>query len=122
VLAKGWIEMVWNCDKCNRPATHISRCDVHYACDGCGSTDDLCHYVDGLYCPDCREKIIEERIANFKGNTEFTSNITCPYCGHVITDSCEIRADYDDDWECGDCGNHFIYERHVTIEYSTKQK
>lgn len=61
----------------------------------------------------------------FVGNKEpadqnYKSEITCPYCG------CEIESwemdDEEDDYECGNCGSTFSYQRQVTVEYCSQPK
>lgn len=69
---------------------------------------------------------IAERLDNqdiFVNNEEpeeqqFTSNITCPYCGYENQDSWEC-ADDEDEEICGNCGSTFSYERIVTVEYTS---
>ena len=51
-------------------------------------------------------------------NHTCTDEITCPYCGHVESDSWEYTED-EGDAECGTCGKEFHYCRNITIDYST---
>jgi hypothetical protein len=98
--------------------THIWRCDEHYRCDGCGTREKLCYYggPDGLLCDPCHTAKVEARIDAFKGDTEYTGEVVCPWCGYVYGDSFEIE---EGDRECSDCGHKFEVERHVIVEYST---
>jgi len=61
----------------------------------------------------------------FVGNNEpadqnYKSEITCPYCG-CETESWEMD-DEEDDYECGNCGSTFSYQRYVTVEYCSQPK
>lgn len=61
----------------------------------------------------------------FVGNKEpkdhnYTSEITCPFCGYEM-ESWEMD-DEEDDYECGNCGSTFSYQRHVTVEYCSQPK
>ena len=47
-----------------------------------------------------------------------TSEVVCPYCGHVHSDSWEL-PDYDDSFECYECGKKFYYGREVEVTYSS---
>ena len=50
----------------------------------------------------------------------YTSEITCPFCG------CEIESwemdDEDDDYECENCGSRFSYQREVSVSYCSQPK
>ncbi len=70
-------------------------------------------------CPLCHTKRVDDRIANFKGDTRYKSEITCPHCGHVQSDSWEFE---ESEYECNDCELSFEVERIVTVEYSTTKK
>ena len=106
------------CEVCQAPATHLRRCDKHHRCDECGgSAEDLCFYVEGLLCGSCRADMISGRIAKFAGNTEWTPEPICPWCGCTVSDAWDL-ADADE-WECSDCENRFTIQRHVYVEYST---
>lgn len=49
---------------------------------------------------------------------QFTSDITCPYCGYANNNSWECD-DGEDEEICGNCGSTFSYERIVTVEYTS---
>jgi sarcosine oxidase delta subunit len=51
-------------------------------------------------------------------DTEFVSDVTCPYCGYVYRDSWEF-PDEDDCVECNGCGETFSMIREVSVTYST---
>jgi len=48
----------------------------------------------------------------------YTDNIVCPYCGEEVSDCWEMSSD-SDEYECGECGAWFFYERNVSVSYST---
>lgn len=54
---------------------------------------------------------------------EYTSYITCPYCGDENIDSWEVGKGVNDgdlgEQECGNCGKKFTAERECEITYST---
>jgi len=81
---------------------------------------ELCHYTDGLFCKECRQKIIDKRIAEFDGDTKYTDEMICPHCGYEYSDSWELQSE-SDEIICDDCGNEFRYERIVTAEYITSK-
>lgn len=49
---------------------------------------------------------------------EYTSNLTCPYCGYENLDSWEM-ADSDTESQCGVCGSVFSYDREIEVTYSS---
>lgn len=49
-------------------------------------------------------------------DTEYTEDVTCPWCGKEETDSWEFK---DGEHECGWCDKPFEVYRHVSVEYST---
>lgn len=49
---------------------------------------------------------------------ECTSEIVCPYCGHVYMDSWECQDETYDE-ECPSCGKRFYYTRDVTVTYTS---
>jgi hypothetical protein len=53
-------------------------------------------------------------------DTRYTRELTCPYCGCEAGDSWEVSGD-DGDYECGDCGETFLYSRHVEVTYCTRK-
>ena len=108
------------CEKCNKTITTMFRCDEHYRCDDCGTKSDLCTYREGVLCGPCEQKRVQKRIAEFKGETNLTDEVTCPYCGYVHSDSWEM-ADSDDLYMCPDCGNKFSYERNISVTYSSQK-
>ncbi len=56
----------------------------------------------------------------FSGDTDYTDNAVCPYCGDVNEDSWEL-CDYGD-CECGECGKVYTIDRDVAVSYSTYKK
>jgi predicted RNA-binding Zn-ribbon protein involved in translation (DUF1610 family) len=59
-------------------------------------------------------------------DTDYQSNATCPYCGHVDADSWEIDfgdfMDGEAEVDCPECGEPYIVTRNVTVDYSTRKK
>lgn len=47
----------------------------------------------------------------------YASEITCPHCGCVETDSWEMEGEVTDDWECSECEEVFTVERCVSVTY-----
>lgn len=107
---------MWNCRICDEPATHIFRCDEHYACEDCGTLEKLCFHSEGLLCDPCHTRRVEKRIAEFKGDTSYTDEVTCPQCGYVHSDSWEWS---EGERQCQDCGRAFEMTRNVSVSYST---
>jgi len=55
--------------------------------------------------------------------TSHEGEITCPFCGHVASESwaCTLDADVFVT-KCDDCGRQFLYTRHTCVTYSTAAK
>ncbi len=106
------------CTVCGKPnPEHIFHYTEHYHCADCGATERLCTYTEKLVlCEPCHEKRVKKRIATFRGETDFTPEITCPHCGHVKSDSWECA---EGERECGDCGRTYDVIRNVEVTYST---
>lgn len=49
----------------------------------------------------------------------YTSEVTCPHCGHEVRDSWEF--DDDGEWTCGECEQDFTFERIVSCSYCTSK-
>lgn len=118
------------CDICGDEA-NVSRCKKHDLCDGgCGYTREdsqnndkhLIHRIEGLWCDDCWKTKIDLRVKDFKGDTSYTSEIVCPYCGHKVMDSWEYNSRTHDDIDCSDCGKNFDFEVHMSVDYSSSKK
>jgi len=108
------------CEICGEPSDkHLFRCETHYRCDVCGAKENLCYRNKGLTCDSCHEKIAKKQVEEFKGNTNFENEITCPWCGHISTDSWE--ASDEDDHVCDNCGNEYSHTRDVDVTYSTQK-
>ena len=78
-------------------------------------------------CPGCRRDYDNESrrkqselYASGEDTPCSTDEITCPWCGHEESDSGE-NDDSDDEYECGECGGIFSYERDVTVTYSSER-
>ncbi len=59
------------------------------------------------------KKIVEEEI-----DSDYTSEIVCPYCGYTQGDSWEL-PDNSDEEICQGCNSKFSYERNVEVTYSS---
>lgn len=107
------------CEVCGAPGTHWKRCDVHYHCDGCGTTSNIVFYGRdwGLRCDDCKEKLAKDKIASFAGDTEAEDIVICPHCGEIYTETWE----YEDGstYECEFCGRGYVVHQNITITIST---
>lgn len=66
-----------------------------------------------------QEKMAEGQRMNEEFDTWYTENIVCPYCGYVNDDSWEIASDYDDAYECEECGKTFSWERIIDVSYTS---
>lgn len=101
------------------------RCYKHWRCDDCGTRTEQGSgfspviYRDGCYCDACFKKRLDVRVAAFEGDTSYTKEITCPWCGYEFSDSWEY-SDYGE-MECGECERIFFLERVVDVTYSTKK-
>ena len=118
--------MNWNkCELCERKA--FIRCEEHNRCDYCGLTKresienkiSLVHCEGGLFCDDCWKKKINKKIKEFNEDTDYTDEITCPYCGLKFGDSSEYNDDDGEEIVCADCNNKFILNVDFEINYST---
>jgi formylmethanofuran dehydrogenase subunit E len=56
---------------------------------------------------------------NKEEDLKIESEITCPYCGDYISNSCEMDNS-GDNIACECCGSTFSYQREVTVEYWTR--
>ena len=58
-------------------------------------------------------------------DTDYTRNITCPYCGKQMSDSwevCQGEMEFDcEEIECGRCEKTFLASRDCSITYTTKK-
>lgn len=50
----------------------------------------------------------------------YTSEIVCPHCGYKQMDSWEYSGD-SGEIDCGKCSEPFLYERQVSVSYSTSK-
>ena len=110
---------IGNCRICDgKTGRNPWRCDDHYRCDDCRTRDGLCTYTEGVLCDPCHNIRVEKRIAKFAGDTDYTSEIICPWCGYVHSDCFEWD---DGENECHDCGRKFDVTRNAEITYSTER-
>ena len=105
------------CRVCGKPnPEHIFHCEEHYHCADCGTREDLCTHSEGVLCGKCHTARIEKRVAEFDGDTKFTSEAICPHCGYEHGDSREMS---EGERECSDCGRKFELVRDVEVTYCT---
>lgn len=60
-------------------------------------------------------------------DTDYTRDITCPYCGYENNDSWEVFGPNDGDGDvtetsCGRCDKEFTVQLNVRVTYSTEKK
>ena len=56
---------------------------------------------------------------------DYTSEMVCPYCGYVHTDSWEWEGkdlEASGEYECDHCGKEFSVTRTFSVFYSTERK
>lgn len=51
-------------------------------------------------------------------DTEYTQDVTCPWCGKEATDSWEMD---DGEYDCRWCDKPFYVNRNVSVDYSTEK-
>lgn len=107
------------CEKCGDVAesAYSWRCVGCCRCDSCETEEDLCHYVEGIYCSVCRAREVSRMVAEFDGDTKWEAEPVCPHCGDNVTEPYDLN-DYDE-IECARCEHPFETRRHVEIRYST---
>ena len=106
-----------DCKICGKPASPMYLCKEHYCCEVCGTKKNLCMRDGGVICDECHHKKAKRQVEEFCGDTEYTIEITCPWCGHEWRDSWE--ASDIGEHKCDNCGNSYSHERDVTVTYST---
>lgn len=101
--------------------------DMHI-CDRCGKpTPNYTKYVLGSIdgrdgcsvCDDCKQHDLELAWENEQWHKD---EITCPWCGYSDPDSWEFEGEYDDGYECTNCGKPFIVRRIVDVAYTSKRR
>lgn len=107
------------CKVCGKPAEPIYLCKEHFACEVCGSKQNLCIRNGGVTCDSCHEKIVAKQIEDFSGDTDGTSEIVCPWCGYESQDSWELPDN--DIRDCDNCGKTYRHYREVIVSYSTEK-
>lgn len=106
------------CKVCGRSnPEHLFHCTAHYRCEDCGTTTGLVTRTTELTCGPCHKTRAAKQVAGFNGDTDFTAEITCPWCGHAQSDSWE--AEDEGLHECANCENHYRHTRDVEITYKT---
>lgn len=56
-------------------------------------------------------------------DTEYTNEITCPYCGYEDGDSWEAGPSSEETWstDCGNCGRIIVAQRNIEVTYCTSK-
>jgi len=76
-------------------------------------------YSPGMLSRDRKYAICSKTPVNIQDiNCDFTDSITCPYCGHKLTDSWEM-PDSSDEEICDYCHSKYSYERDVEVTYNS---
>lgn len=109
---------LWKCEKCGKLSEHVFRCKDCNKCDICGTTENLIHNSYGLHCRKHYQELIDKDLKSFEGDTSYTDEIVCPYCGLEHTDSWELDSD-DGEYTCERCEYEFSYSRNISVDYST---
>lgn len=100
-----------------------------YACDLCGKpTLNFVPFVCGpiagklgrSWCDDCEERF--ERELAWENEQSREGEITCPWCGYSDSGSWEFEGEYDDGYECSNCGKPFFVKKRVDITYTSKRR
>lgn len=100
-----------------------------YACCLCGKpTSNRRLFVDGpiggkdgySWCDECIAEF--DRELKWENEQSRKEEITCPWCGYEDSDSWEFEGEYDDAYECPECGKKFILEVHTEITYTSKRR
>jgi len=109
-----------NCQVCGKPnPEHIFHCTEHYKCEDCGATTGLCTRTKELTCGPCHAKRAAKKVAAFDEDTDYTDEITCPWCGNEQGDSWEHEDSCEH--ECDYCGKKYEHNREIEVHYSTSK-
>jgi len=107
------------CTICGKDDGGIFRCRDHYRCDDCGTREHIVFRNSGVTCDACHKIRADKQVAEFEGDTGYTQEIVCPWCGQEQSDSWE--ASDSEEHECDNCGNRYKHERNVQVDYSTEK-
>ena len=96
-----------------------------YTCERCGKpTSNRKLFLSGKdgysWCDECIAEINRER--KWKNEQSCKEEITCPWCGYEDSDSWEFEGEYDDAYECLECGREFILEVRTEVTYTSKRR
>lgn len=106
-----------HCVKCGTPREDLNEIPWATRRDG----------IWTIICKPCRATEIEEQIEAFQKNpvdTEYTSNVICPYCGEEHEPDGEDSSFYTEDlhqFDCYNCSNSFNLETSISISYTTSK-
>lgn len=116
ILTFGGYIVAIKCRVCGKKdPEHIFHCEDHYKCEDCGTKD---HLITGerLLCGTCLTERIVKDMNNFHGDTDYTDEITCPYCGHVQMDSWEST---EREYDCAHCEKPYNVQIFSERKYTT---
>ena len=106
-----------DCRICGKAAMHSDVCEEHYCCDGCGTKTGLVFRLRGIWCDPCHDQRAAQQVAAFDDDTNYTREITCPWCGDEKGDSWEAEDSGEE--ACDNCGHEYEWEREYDITYRT---
>ena len=118
------------CDRCGKPTPNYTKYVLGSidGRDGCfRSRREAQHAAVGelealLRRPvrdDCKQHDLELAWENEQWHKD---EITCPWCGYSDPDSWEFEGEYDDGYECTNCGKPFIVRLIVDVKYTSKRR
>jgi len=109
------------CSVCGKEnPEHLWRCEEHYRCDICFGKDDLVFRRGGVTCNSCHAERARKEVEAFDRDTDFTQEITCPWCGQEQSDSWDAPDECEH--TCDNCGNEYSHVREIEVTYSTSKK
>lgn len=108
----GWRKTgeTYTCERCGKPTSNRKL----FTCGPIGGK------VGYSWCDECISDF--DRELEWKNEQSFKENITCPWCGYEDPDSWEFEGEYDDAYECPECGKKFILEVHTEVTYTSKRR
>ena len=55
-------------------------------------------------------------------DTEYTKELTCPYCGHIMDDAYDYLDNFYEEEMCPNCGKIFTFDIFAEPRYFTYKK
>lgn len=99
-----------------------------YTCSLCGKpTPNRKLFADGpiggkdgySWCDECIADF--DRKLKWENEQSNKEEITCPWCGYEDSDSWEFEGEFDDAYECPECGKKFVLEVFTEITYTSRR-